>query len=61
VFDSRVCHAIAPLLDAIPRFSTLLEDAQNSHQARWIATKADLQTLTRLLDALRLKSEKRET
>jgi hypothetical protein len=61
VFDSRVCHAIAPLLAAIPRFSTLLEGAQNSHQARWITTKAELQTLTRLLDSLRLKSGKRGT
>jgi hypothetical protein len=59
VFDSRICRAIAPLMDAIPRFSTLLDSAENSHQARWIATKADLQILERLLDSLRLKSEKR--
>ena len=59
VFDSKICRAVAPLLDAIPRFSTLLDGPGNSHQARWIATKADFQTLTRLLDSLRLKSEKR--
>lgn len=58
VFDSRVCRAIAPLLDAIPKFSTLLESACDSRQSRWIAAKADLQTLERLLDSLRLKSKK---
>ncbi|HTE42088.1 MAG TPA: hypothetical protein VK629_14785, partial [Steroidobacteraceae bacterium] len=55
VFDSEACRAIAPLLDSIPRFSTLLESDEDSQQLRWIATKADLQTIERLLDSLRLR------
>ena len=55
VFDSRVCHAIAPLLNAIPRFSTLLEGG-NSKDSRWIETKVDLQVIERLLKSLQLKS-----
>jgi hypothetical protein len=59
VFDSRVCRAIAPLFDAIPRFSTLLDGDGSSQQVRWIASKADLQVLERLLDSLRLRSAER--
>ena len=59
VFDSRVCRAVAPLLDAIPRFSTLLEGDEHSQQARWIASKADLHIVERRLDSLRSKSTNR--
>jgi hypothetical protein len=61
VFDSRFCHAIAPLLNTIPRFSTLLDGSNSSQQARWIMSKADLQLIERLLESARTKSATRGT
>jgi hypothetical protein len=54
-FDSRSCRAIALLLDAIPRFSSLLDGAARSEQWRWITTRADMEVIDALLSGLQVK------
>jgi len=48
-FDTAICRAIGPLLDEIPRYSLLLEGARRPDEARWIASKADLDRIAALL------------
>lgn len=57
VFDSSLCHALSPLMNAVPRFSTALEGGKSTG-ARWIETKADIRTIERVLESIRLKRER---
>jgi len=55
VFDTTTCRAIAPLLDALPRYSLLLESGQRARDVRWISTKRDLDRIDSLLAAIPLR------
>ncbi|HTE40570.1 MAG TPA: DUF6178 family protein [Steroidobacteraceae bacterium] len=58
VFDTTTCHAIAPLLDAMPRYSLLLEGGKRASDVRWINAKRDLDRIDSLLAAIRLRNAK---
>jgi hypothetical protein len=55
VFDTATCRAIAPLLDAMPRYSLLLEDGKRASDVTWINAKRDLDRIDSLLAAIRLR------
>jgi hypothetical protein len=54
-FNSATCRAIVPLLDEIPRYSLLLNGGKRLEDARWIASKKDMDRIGSLISAISLK------
>ena len=52
VFDATACRAIAPLLDLLPHFATIVEKSHNRTRPRWIESIADLDQVNSLLSKL---------